>query len=343
MDCIVTFDTNFIIDNKSDINNILKDIKRNYNIAIAKLVIEEIKGQRVRLSIKNYETIMKKIEEAKKENKWLKIEDKTDIDAVLEKQEERLETWLVKEFDNNVIDVGYDNFMSVVMNRCKYKKPPFNNDDNSSDKGFKDTLLFLILMEYMKVSKENKIYLITNDKIIIKFKNELEKEFLEKTNKDLNIISGDKENIYKILEIESQSEEKTQESEKSKEIDDIIVLEKTKERENIVQETLEILNNIFSNLNYSSRGNFSLWTKIENGKIKEFLEDLYINIECYVFMDEICIHDIIDIDSTKDGKIKVENLKKLSELYLEMSDKNKDALVLALTNRLNEYYVELPF
>ena len=44
MDCIVTFDTNFIIDNKSDINNILKDIKRNYNIAIAKLVIEEIKG-----------------------------------------------------------------------------------------------------------------------------------------------------------------------------------------------------------------------------------------------------------------------------------------------------------
>ncbi len=343
MDCIVTFDTNFIIDNKSDINNILKDIKRNYNIAIAKLVIEEIKGQRVRLSIKNYETIMKKIEEAKKANKWLKIEDKTDIDAVLEKQEEMLETWLVKEFDNNVIDVEYDNFMSEVMNRCKYKKSPFNSDDNSSDKGFKDTLLFLILMDYMKVSKENKIYLITNDKIIIKFKNELEEEFLEKANKELNIISGDKENIYKILEIESQSEEETQEAEKSKEIDDIIVLEKPKERENIVQETLDLLNNIFSNLNYSSRGNFSLWTKVENEKIKEFLEDLYINIERYVFMDEICIHDIIDIDSTKDGKIKFENLKKLSELYLEMSDKNKDALVLALTNRLNKYYVELPF
>ncbi len=77
--------------------------------------------------------------------------------------------------------------IEVVLDRCKYKKLPFNNEENSIDKGFKDTILFLNILQFMKKSKYDKIYLFTNDKVINKFKDELQNEFFNSASKKLTL------------------------------------------------------------------------------------------------------------------------------------------------------------
>ena len=57
MSAIVTFDTNFIIENKDKIRTIILDVREKYELIIAKIVIEEVKGQRVRQTLKSYNNI----------------------------------------------------------------------------------------------------------------------------------------------------------------------------------------------------------------------------------------------------------------------------------------------
>ena len=84
---VITFDTNFIIENKDKIRTIILDVKKRYELIIAKIVIEEVKGQRVRQTLKSYNNIKDKINAAKKENSWLDIVDNTDIIDVIKEQE----------------------------------------------------------------------------------------------------------------------------------------------------------------------------------------------------------------------------------------------------------------
>ena len=91
---------------------------------------------------------------------------------MIKEQERKLDEWLTKAFDEKIIEIYYDDLLATVLDRCKYKKPPFNNEENSSDKGFKDTILFLNLIHFMKNSGYDEIYLFTNDKVINKFKND---------------------------------------------------------------------------------------------------------------------------------------------------------------------------
>ena len=109
MSAIVTFDTNFIIENKDKIRTIILDVKEKYELIIAKIVIEEVKGQRVRQTLKSYNNIKDKIDSSIKENAWLNIEDNTDIADVIKEQERKLDEWLTKAFDEKIRKLLYNN------------------------------------------------------------------------------------------------------------------------------------------------------------------------------------------------------------------------------------------
>lgn len=59
MNSVVTFDTNFIIENKNDIATIISDVKENYEVVITKIVIEEVKGQKIRQILMKMEQVIK--------------------------------------------------------------------------------------------------------------------------------------------------------------------------------------------------------------------------------------------------------------------------------------------
>lgn len=338
MSTVVTFDTNFIIENKDKIRTIIFDVKEKYELRIAKIVIEEVKGQRVRQTLKSYNNIKDKIDSSIKENAWLNIEDNTDIANVIKEQERKLDEWLTKAFDKKIIEIDYNDLLATVLDRCKYKKPPFNNEENSSDKGFKDTILFLNLMHFMKNSGYDEIYLFTNDKVINKFKNDLQNEFFESTNKKLNIVSGNEDDLYKILGINKKESIDETKEEKDNEIFPRII----PKAKNVREQTKELLSNIFSDLEIFNDWNFVTWKKAEVEDIKIVLDDLGKLINKYIFLDQIDINYIFDVQASK-GTIKISYLESLSDLYREMNTEEKDALAYAITCKFNSYYQELPF
>ena len=245
---------------------------------------------------------------------------------------------MTKAFDEKIIEIDYNDLLATVLERCKYKKPPFNNEENSSDKGFKDTILFLNIIQFMKNSEYDEIYLFTNDKVINKFKNELQNEFFENTNKKLNIVSGNEDELYKILEIDKK--ESTNET--KDENDNEIFPKITPKEKDIREQTKELLSNIFSEFEIVNNWNFVTWKKAEVKDIKIILGDLGQLINKYIFLDKIDINYIFDVQASK-GTIKISDLETLSDLYREMNTEEKDALAYAITCKFNSYYQELPF
>ena len=338
MNKVVTFDTNFIIENKDRIKTIILDVKEKYEIVISKIVIEEVKGQKVRQTMKSYNSIIEKIKESKKQNGWLNIVDNTNIDSIIEEQEKNLDNWLTNAFDEKIIEIDNKDLLEKILNRCKYKKPPFNNEENSSDKGFKDTILFLNLLHFMKNSEYDEIYLFTNDKVIIKFKNELQKEFFDSTRKKLKIISGNENDIYVELEIDKKENKYESKEEKEHEIFPSAI-PKTKD---IIEQTKQLLNDIFSELELENNWKFTTWKRVELEDVKKILQDLNQLTNKYIFLDKIDINYIFDVQASK-GTINISDLENLSNLYIEMNTEEKDALAYAITCKFNSYYQELPF
>ena len=338
MSSIVTFDTNYIIENKDKIKTIILDIKEKYELFITKIVIEEVKGQKVRQTLKSYNNLIEKINDAKKENSWLNIIDKTDIEKITCEQEKELESWLTKVFDGKIIDINYNNLLEIVLERCKYKKPPFNNEENSSDKGFKDSILFLTILQFMQNNEFDEIYLFTNDKVINKFKDDLEKEFYEITNKKIHIIDGNEKDIYTELEIDKQENK----SDLKQENDNEIFPETLPKVKNIREQTRQLLNNIFSDFEIDNNWDFTTWKKVELDDVKKIMDELDQLINKYIFLDKIDINYIFDVQASK-ANIKINDLESLSNLYKEMNTEEKHALYYAIVSKFNSYYQELPF
>jgi|GEM_PF-2960149 len=331
----VTFDTNFMIKYKNDIHGIIKDIRKKYKAIIFNIVIEEIKGQKIRTTEKEYRCILDKINGSKAKNDWLKIIDNTKILKVFAEQEKSLDDWMDRTFNKDKISIDMKNFISQLLERSKYKKPPFNDAEDASDKGFKDTLLYLSIIEYINTSSTcEKIFLITCDKGFLNKKNELESEFFKITNKQLNIIDGeDKIKIYNILEIILEEDEiKNETNDVFPEINKNDDIEKA--RENFVNITRKI---------FSDKKVF-IYDEMTNEKVESFLENLNDKMDNWIFVDTIDILKLLDV-SSGELLVEVEDIRELIKQYKLMvkNESLKAAFIEGLKVKLNSYYVDLPF
>ena len=100
--------------------------------------------------------------------------------------------------------------------------------------------------------------LFTNDKAINRFKKNLQNEFFIETKKRINIIDGDKNQLYEVLKLENVVS-KVDEKDESKHEE--IFPESHKIESNIKERTIEIINNIFAELELSSNWNFITWKR----------------------------------------------------------------------------------
>ena len=83
------------------------------------------------------------------------------------------------------------------------------------------------------------------------------------TKKKINIIYGDKNQLYEVLKLDnvvSKVDEKDEEN----------FPEFHKIEDNVKERTIEVINNIFAELELSSNWNFITWQKMENDEIKKF-------------------------------------------------------------------------
>jgi len=181
----IVFDTNFIIVHISDLRIVHQKLSETYDVFVSDVSIQERLSQKF-LDLKaKYD----KIEKFKKENSSLaSIRVKNTFEVQFESEREFTRKGYKELFGNNIIAFSpTTETLETVMDRVFKKIPPFSSGENASDKGFKDTLLWISLLEYFKTYIGDSVIFVTDDKGFINKSDAMCKEFNEFTGKSIEI------------------------------------------------------------------------------------------------------------------------------------------------------------
>lgn len=180
----IVFDTNFIVEYINQQNIVLETLReKSYELYLPQLVIDERKAQRCNELLDKYNTV-KELENWL--NRYINVSYMVDADKLESTHKDRMQKNYERKFGKNIIKYSKsEEIFSIILERAFKKIPPFVTD--KSDKGFKDTLMWLSIIDYFRTNGEENIILLTSDNGFIKSKNELEQEFKTKTNKILKI------------------------------------------------------------------------------------------------------------------------------------------------------------
>lgn len=194
------FDTNFIIQNKN-LKEVVENLEDDYKIYVTQVSINERIAQKCREVKQKYDVVEKCIKE---HNNIATIQFKTTYEEYCQTIESALQNNYNVLFDNSIIPYDGDgDTLDVILNRANKKEPPFSSAKDASDKGFKDCLLWISLLEYFKNNGETEVVFVTDDG---GFKNNIEffcEEFNKVTGKTIVI----KPNSYYNELLETEKDE----------------------------------------------------------------------------------------------------------------------------------------
>lgn len=193
-------------------------------------------------------------------------------------------------FKEKIIKYNKQDMLDRVLERNKYKKPPFYNENNSSDKGFKDTIILLTITDFINSFAEEAIfYFVTSDNGFIKYKSDIENELFEKCIKNVTIVEGkDKNKLYKELSIIEEDESKEGSTKNIFSKNDIN-LEETRKRINELMDIFIWTTSIDFYGNPQDERRFEISNYINNEKTEKFLNNIDDIIENNIFRNEILV------------------------------------------------------
>lgn len=329
------FDTNFIIQNKG-LKKVVSSLEEKFTVYVTQISIDERIAKQCRDLREKYNNI------TKIRNEYRKIADITIVKTYEEAEREhraRVQTSYDNLFGSNIIPFSASaDLFSMVLERAHWKTPPFSSADNSSDKGFKDTLIWLSLISFFKEHGEDSVIFISSDKGFCK--NEIADilctEFMECTGKTIEI----KDNSYyrTLVDIIPIQETPTQQK-----IPDVSTL-----REKI-RDTLESICNIVSE-DYLGRPicnrTFTLNEKVDAYYMQTFFKTLKSKIHNHIFDISVPASDILELDyivSNADVNIPISHLEQVLALYLDIQKQYPeyvDQFYLTSASIINKNYVE---
>ncbi|SKC90433.1 PIN domain-containing protein [Maledivibacter halophilus] len=313
----IVLDTNFIIEHIKDLYKILEKLSENFDVYVTEISINERISQKYLKLKSKYE----KIESFRKEyDAYAIIKLKKTFEDRFDAEKKYTIKGYEEQFNDKIIRFNPShNLLKDVMDRVYKKIPPFLNTDNASDKGFKDTLLWMSMMDFFKSIDENvNVIFISNDKGFINYAETLQMEFLTITGKKIDIR---KNNYYKDLLGE------TIEVIKVEDIHDkeLSVSEKAELRERIST----VIYNICNVLQYDGYGDeywemaFETNTYFDNKKVKNAFENMEDIIADHILESDISASTIWGFDfMIKDYyKISIEYVEAAIELYKTIKSK----------------------
>lgn len=340
---VVIVDTNFLVNNTGNIKEIVKELQeKEIEVYVPELVKEEF----INIQLRKLEEAYSKLENLKNLQKIIDL--KYRKKEVTRKMIEGIYNNIFEEnFKNKIIVYNKEGMLDRVLERNKYKKPPFYNENNSSDKGFKDTIILLTIIDFISSFGDDAIfYFITSDNGFIKYKNEIEKEIFDKCAKNITIVEGkDKNKVYKelnIVEEKSNQEEKTENIFSKEEIN----IEEIRKRINELMDIFIWTTSFDYYGNLQDERRFEISNYINNEKTEKFLNSIDGIIEDNIFRNEILVETFFETDEWVFSKnsIDVDTMKEISELYKKVKDtKYKEAFINYISQRINENKVNNMF
>lgn len=343
MNKILFLDTNFLISNKGKMKNVLEIFNNSgFEVYITKLVKEEY----INIQLRGVKENFNKLKELSNKVSYLEIKSASEED-VLNKYEKKYNTVLDYNFKDHIIDYDESTMLKRVLERNRYKKAPFilETGHTTSDKGFKDTIIFLTIKDFIReFQREVDFYIITSDKGFIDKKNELQDEIEKDLNRKISIVDGkDLNSVYKQLEIEIEGNTKSEENIFNKLEVDKIQIEDVSNR---INEIMYMFNTEISpyGYNYSpyEENKYDLVGPIEYSDAEWVLENLKQVLYNMPFNKTIRYEELFrnNLIVTTRYEINVETLKALYDLYEKIKNTEyKKQFIQFVMNEINKNVV----
>lgn len=332
MEKIIVFDSDFIIANKKKISNILDDFK-DYECYISDVSVKEV----------SYINAIEKLDII--ENIQSKISYYEKLGIVFNKNNEKMKNQIISmtsSYLENIFKkkiVPYNSHdLDILMSRAFNKIPPFGK----SDKGFKDSVIILDLINFIKLNDVKQLYLVTNDSDFIN-NNKIEEEIKTETKCNFKIIDGKNiDKLYNYFNIGNSKKIEELSESLGKDID-IDIRQFRDDLKNICFDMFHYSEYIPYQGEYTYN-NFKVHEGFSKKQILDFLKKLDENINNNIFNSTLTISNFFD-DQTRfydEIDINIEIFEKLNNIYLKIQDNNKyvDSLVNLLQYKFNEMYVD---
>lgn len=310
----LVIDTNFILQ-YNHLELVLKKLKNKYNLYVPEISVEERISQQTRTMDLNFEEARKSIEKISKYIRFKYLKSPVEARNELEKCVRQKYTSF---FGDNIIPIKKDGeTFSDALDRSFKKTPPFSSAKDSSDKGFKDTILWLSLISFFKDQGEDEVLFLTNDKAFLNNKDYLIKEFQEKTNKKITI----EENSYYSDHLDGNGFKVHDRSEFNR--DQIDLLRKR------VRSTLFNLCKVTRYEGIEPEKTFVALKEFDNESIKLFLKKLPETIKVNLLKTTIPAKIVFDNDpQIKNGTadISLQVLEDLNDILLDITTNYQDLM-----------------
>lgn len=290
----IVFDTNAIYKFYDQLDVIIsKAMNNNYLPYIPQLVIYEYKKKFAREFKSNTKGIINKFKP------YIEYKDKKNFDDILQDIQSDIQSNLESLFENRIIkyDESSNTFKSII-NRALEKIPPFSDDNEKakSDKGFKDTIIWLSVIEYFKNQGENNVIFISDDKVFVnnsilvnEFKSHTNKNITIKTNEDfLKLIAYDENKKSENIVLKNNDLD----FEHDVEINNISDEELARLREYIEYIIYELCF-ISTGYNFDMDNTFNLTSKLEAPYVKNMLLNLEKNYNSHLLEKNIPITEMV--------------------------------------------------
>lgn len=327
------FDTNFIIQNKR-LDNVVENLKNDYIVYVTQVSIDERIAQKCRETKEKFDEVE---DCAKKHHDIVKITKCKTFEEVCASYKTATPKAYRKIFADNIIPYKKDgSTFQLILERANTKEPPFSKNKDASDKGFKDCLLWISLLEYFKENGENQVVFLTDDKSA--FRNHIDfltDEFKDFTGKGIEF----KPNSFynELINIKDDTQEKS-----------------TKEEiPNVAQIRDRISGTIYDLCGcqeYDSWGNqywqkyFIMNTLSTPVYAKTVFDSLPEIISSHIFEQRVSAYKIFDFDDRLQGNVwtipmeKLENAHYLHEEIKEKYPSYLEQFYLTVSNILNSNY-----
>ena len=330
----VILDTNFIYAKAKQMDSLLQKLNEDYEVYITQISVDERKEQMCREFSKNYIDVKRFYSEF---SYVIPSPNFISTDDALSKLKKGMQKKYESAFPKHIIPFNSSKeLLEMVLDRANRKISPFSADEKASDKGFKDTLIWLSILEYFKLHGEKEVIFVSNDGGFRKETAFLCQEFKEYTGKVITIKDS---NFYDAVE------PKIQESKQKNLISIPPDINQIRER---VQDVISGLC-ITSEYDYwgvpELRRTFKLSEQVDSTYIQVVFDTLKEDITNNLFAISVPADKILALDDRVDNltSIPMEALEKALSLYEDIKNNMPDFLnqfYRASADIINGNYVE---
>lgn len=359
---VIYVDTNFVIGKQlKPAAEIIKEFRmQGFDVFVTKTVIEEVKAYNKR-NLTNKINELKGIAKHKLSTIYFPLDNvisSIDIDKILTESDRRCDNYFNKIFKNSIIDdLASKDLLSTLLERDKKKIPPFVEGD--SDKGWKDTIIWMAIIQHALENQYDQFYFITEDqfdkngpKMIDEFKDRTGKKIVFVPHKNIDA-------MYDTLGIEKK------ENKSAKDDSPFLQVEVSAMTKEEIDNVKEVINDFMTTeVEYNAFGDtarfnvFEFYEKIDENKIEKLLEKLREEASMYAFFDSINLDEFFErtgINAKTIYPLPIESVTKLVECWSSILSKHpnykkqflvrmkQDFDTFLKTDYISDHDDELPF